>query len=250
MVGIYLFWMHTGPTAGLQGANWALSDDERQRAEAIQDDGHRAEYVAARGFVRACLGWLTGFAPASLSFAASATGKPEMVFPHARRVRFNVAKTWGLVVCAAAAHREVGVDVEHCARPVQALAVARRHFAPDESEALAALQEPERTRCFLRLWVLKEAQAKGAGVGLAQPLCVPRFTIDRGRVVACADDSRSQWRFRLLAPTPDHVLALAVSSTERDPCPKLHSFLLAGERGFVPMRRRPILVSARRSSWL
>jgi len=128
-----------------------------------------------------------------------------------RPVRFSVARTWGLIVCAASARRELGVDVEHGSRPVRPLDVARRHFAPGEARALAALDEPERARLFFRLWVLKEAYAKGVGVGLAQPLSVPPFA-DTGAGIVCVDPNlRARWRFALISPTFDHVLGLAAS---------------------------------------
>ena len=77
----------------------------------------------------------------------------------------SVSRTAGLVVVAARRAGAVGVDVERI-RPLPALALARRWFAPAELAWLGDRPEAGRTVDFLRLWTAKEAVGKALGRGL------------------------------------------------------------------------------------
>ncbi|MDM4719002.1 4'-phosphopantetheinyl transferase superfamily protein [Micromonospora sp. WMMA1363] len=77
----------------------------------------------------------------------------------------SVSRTGGLVVVAVRAGGPVGVDVERC-RPLPALDLARRWYAPTEAAWLAGRPAAGRNRDFLRLWTAKEAVGKALGVGL------------------------------------------------------------------------------------
>ncbi|MEU4335725.1 4'-phosphopantetheinyl transferase superfamily protein [Micromonospora lupini] len=77
----------------------------------------------------------------------------------------SVSRAGRIVVVAARAAGPVGVDVEEV-RPLPALALARRWFAPAELAWLAGRGEAGRTADFLRLWTAKEAVGKALGLGL------------------------------------------------------------------------------------
>ncbi|TWJ21679.1 phosphopantetheine--protein transferase-like protein [Micromonospora endolithica] len=77
----------------------------------------------------------------------------------------SVSRTAGIVVVAARPRGPVGVDVERV-RPLPAVALARRWYAPDEAAHLAGRPAGDRESGFLRLWTAKEAVGKALGVGL------------------------------------------------------------------------------------
>jgi len=179
---------------------------------AILPGPQRDEAILVRAFARRCLAACGDIDPASLAFESGPFGKPRVRAPqHARALRFNLAKTDGLVVCAVSRDHDVGIDVEHLGRRVRALDISRRHFAPQEAAALAALRNPEQP--FYALWVLKEAYAKALGMGLTLPLDRCTFEVGPQGQVGAERTNVTDWRFRLWAPTPDHVMALAVPLT-------------------------------------
>ncbi|MEH0972464.1 4'-phosphopantetheinyl transferase superfamily protein [Micromonospora sp. CPCC 205546] len=77
----------------------------------------------------------------------------------------SVSRADGVVAVAARAAGPVGVDVEWC-RPLPALALAGRWFAPAEAAWLAGRGADGRAHDFLRLWTAKEAVGKALGTGL------------------------------------------------------------------------------------
>jgi 4'-phosphopantetheinyl transferase len=122
-------------------------------------------------------------------------GKPHLAGgAGARSLRFNLAHADDLALVAVARGREVGVDVER-EHPERAdLDVARRMFAPPEAQALAALPPRLRARAFFTLWTIREAYAKGTGLGLAGTEAAPlpaswtvrQLPIDAGYAAALA----------------------------------------------------------------
>ncbi|MEH0982904.1 4'-phosphopantetheinyl transferase family protein [Micromonospora sp. CPCC 205556] len=77
----------------------------------------------------------------------------------------SVSRGEGLVVVAARRAGPVGVDVER-RRPLPAVALARRWYAPAEAAWLAGLPDGARVEAFLLLWTAKEAVGKALGRGL------------------------------------------------------------------------------------
>ncbi|MEU2664935.1 4'-phosphopantetheinyl transferase superfamily protein [Micromonospora sp. NPDC007220] len=95
-------------------------------------------------------------------------GRPLVTVPGAgARVELpvSVSRADGVVAVAARAAGPVGIDVEWC-RPLPALALAGRWFAPAEAAWLAGRDADGRARDFLRLWTAKEAVGKALGTGL------------------------------------------------------------------------------------
>ncbi len=118
----------------------------------------------------------------------------------------------GDVVVAATAAGPVGIDVEACRPDVDALELARLTMSPAEIAALADLGGADRVSLFYRLWVLKEAVLKAAGLSLSDLSSVEvmaavsgRATIEaRGTVLSCRP---------LTLPAPSGVAA-AIAATD------------------------------------
>jgi 4'-phosphopantetheinyl transferase len=141
-----------------------LSPDELARGARFVRDADRRCWTRAHAFLRSVLAGYAGEDPRALRFETGAHGKPRLLAGAA--LEFNLAHSAGVALCAVAAGREVGVDVEVPRRRRDELAIARAAFGAAEAERLAALEGPARERAFLRAWVRHEAALKCRGVGL------------------------------------------------------------------------------------
>lgn len=193
-----------------------LSPAELERWQHFGTWRGRREYLLTRELVRTTLSHYADVDPRAWRFQVGRTGRPEIVAASGDvPLRFNVSHTAGLVVCAVARERAVGVDVEAWDRPHRAVALAERYFAPDEAAAIRGCAEDARAPLFVRLWTLKEAYVKARAAALATALHDAAFTIDAAggvsaRFAARTGDDVAGWQFTLLAPTSRHCVAVAV----------------------------------------
>jgi len=104
-------------------------------------------------------------------------GKPR--FLQSEKIHFNMAHSGQWVVCAFSEF-PVGVDIEEI-KPVDP-DIARRFFAPEETQALMAKKETERLRFFFELWTVKESFVKAVGTGMSTPLDKFVVTIADGEI--------------------------------------------------------------------
>ncbi|MEV5768963.1 4'-phosphopantetheinyl transferase superfamily protein [Micromonospora sp. NPDC052213] len=102
---------------------------------------------------------VVGHGPDGRPFVGTSDGDPRMELP------VSVSRADRVVVVAARVAGPVGVDVER-SRPLPALALARRWYAPAEAAWLAGRPAGGRAADFLRLWTAKEAVGKALGMGL------------------------------------------------------------------------------------
>lgn len=121
--------------------------------------------------LRFLLGQYLSMDPAALTFGVSSRGKPELAGGDGpRRLTFNLAHSGEMIVCAFAAGRRIGVDVEVLRDDVDVLEIADGQFSPMEAASLRAMQPAERLPAFFRCWTRKEAYVKARGEGLGFPL--------------------------------------------------------------------------------
>jgi 4'-phosphopantetheinyl transferase len=210
-----------------------LTATEIAELDRLASDRLRCTRLAARTLSRVVLSRYTGVDPAAWRFVAAAHGKPAIVGPAVfESLRFNLAHTDGLVVCAVSRAGEVGVDAEETSRIVNFDQVSRHFFSAAEQARLAALPLEQRAEGFFEQWVLKEAYVKGQGTGLSQSL--EGFTIARsenGQPLAIGN-----WQFALNRPTPRHVAAVALHRRH------------AGESVIVEWRAAERLMASRESA--
>jgi 4'-phosphopantetheinyl transferase len=152
----------------LEAATPRLSEDVRQRLEAIGDAAARRErrltHIALRILLEARLGPGSSYAP----FVRSAAGKLSLA---TGEVVFSLAHAEGLALVALGDADPLGVDIER-ARPVR---VPDSRREPIEAEAIALangtpLAGPDRDARFLNAWVRIEAAAKAHGTGVGPVL--------------------------------------------------------------------------------
>lgn len=132
-----------------------LHDAERARVERIMREPARRRAAARRSVLRELIAWSTGLDPATLSIVADAHGRPSC--PAAPGLDFSCTSSGRRALYALVRGARVGIDVELVADgplPVS------RYMTERE---LAAGIDP------LRAWVVKEAVAKGVGMGLSLP---------------------------------------------------------------------------------
>lgn len=192
-----------------------LPDEERQTLEERSAPSARREFLIGRALLRTALSRnRPEISPGAWRFRKNRWGRPETSVPAtAASLRFNLSHTPGLMVCAIAEGREVGVDVERVrSRPFSE--IAEDFFAPAEVRALRELPESEREARFFQIWTLKESYIKARGMGLAIDLGLFHFELKEGEppsitVDASLGDRADRWRFASERPSPTHWLALA-----------------------------------------
>ncbi|MFC9115655.1 MULTISPECIES: 4'-phosphopantetheinyl transferase family protein [Streptomyces] len=194
------------------GGERLLTEEERARYARMAVPRRRRQFLAGRLLCRYALSARTGWPVHAWRFTTGPYGRPEP-FPDHHGVRFSVAHTDGLAVCAVTRGRTCGVDVECGPASVESAGHVARFLAPAERAELAGLPESERPARTRELWVLKEAYLKALGVGTHRSLDGFSFSPRTAPGITVTDPRQAHpagWWFRLLRPTPRHALALAV----------------------------------------
>jgi 4'-phosphopantetheinyl transferase len=151
----------------LEAALPLLSAEELERASRLRRPLHLQRFVLAHAFLRRKLGERLGQPPASLSFDHGPEGKPLLA-----GLYFNLSHSGDLAALVLSTRHPVGVDIE-AIQPVDALGLARDHFAPSEAALIADACHP--VAAFFRLWTRKEAVLKAHGLGIGHSLAeLPR----------------------------------------------------------------------------
>jgi phosphopantetheine--protein transferase-like protein len=130
--------------------------------------------------LRTVLQQLTGEPASSHEITTDGEGKPFCVSGPA----ISIAHRGDLVVCAAAAQGQIGIDVEMPDRRRDITAIANEYFSADEIEWLSS-QPADR---FYMLWVLKEAWLKAKGTGIAGGLDRLRCVVTPPNIEALISD--------------------------------------------------------------
>ena len=195
-----------------------LSPDERERAARFVFPRDRNHFAAGRAFLRLLLGQYLGIEPGALRFSYGPNGKPALADGRSD-LRFNLAHSGALSVCALARGSDLGVDLERL-RPIRdAEGVARSAFSPREVARFESLPEPVRLRAFYEAWTRKEAFLKALGHGLARPLDSFDVTFGPGespRLLRTLGDPSEADRFSLHALEPEAGYLGAVAITGHD----------------------------------
>src|SRR5262245_50078325 len=88
-----------------------LAPHERERYARYRFSIDRDMFLLGRVMARLLVGRALGVEPLAWTWRDGPRGRPEIADPPAR-AHFNLAHSTGVVVCAVAADRPVGVDVE------------------------------------------------------------------------------------------------------------------------------------------
>ena len=154
-------------------------EDLADAASAKAADGGESR-LRRRLMLKALAARAFGVAASEVRVERQPAGGQSIAAPQAL---FASAAGRGAWAAVAVAPQPIGVDVETLP-PEQPLPVDLLH--PEEQRMVADLDEAARGATFLRLWTLKEAYAKAAGVALETALPAARFRLDTGGGIAAA----------------------------------------------------------------
>jgi 4'-phosphopantetheinyl transferase len=189
-----------------------LNDDELRRADRFRTETLRRRFVAGRGSLRVVLSAYLNCPAGEIRFAYGNHGKPRLMEEDAGSLRFNLAHTHELAVCAVTLGREIGVDVEQI-RPLEnAEKIIHRFFSAREQAEFLDFADSERLAAFYRGWSRKEAFLKATGTGLSTQL--DSFDVTLGQVASLlrvGDDPTEapRWILRDLDAGPGYASAVA-----------------------------------------
>jgi 4'-phosphopantetheinyl transferase len=194
-----------------------LQPAERERFARFHADEDRLMFLCGRVMARALVGRALGRPAAAWRWQEGPHGRPEIAEPDTS-LRFNLSHSAGLVVCALAEGREVGVDVEDLDRAQTDLGIVRRYCSPGEATDIEAQGPRGWHRRFLTYWTLKEAYLKARGLGVSVHLSDINFVLERHDESARVEfldslaGTDTRWMFRVEQPTSRHLLAIAAST--------------------------------------
>jgi len=202
--------------AALDRALAWLSAAERDRYARYRREDDRFMFVLGRVMARRLVGRALGVEPSEWGWREGPHGRPEVEAP-ASPIRFNIAHSAGLVACALANGRDVGVDLEHLARPAIDANLVRRYCSPSEAADTEAQGDLWRDR-FLRYWTLKEAYLKACGLGISVHLADISFSLGPGPIrvdfLGSLAGTDTRWSFHLCQIDARHLLAVAAAVTD------------------------------------
>ena len=190
----------------------SLSPAENVRAEAFRFPVHARRFAVGRARLREILAAYLDAEADAIELVEAPHGKPELAGPNAEALRFNLAHCEGLALYAVCL-RDVGVDLELVERPRRPRwpEIAARFFHEDEQRALAGAEGKAGWVDFLRIWTLKEACLKAAGVGLlVDPRSFSVAEVLDGRAEAASVGGR-EWRCWEVGAAPGAVASVAAS---------------------------------------
>jgi 4'-phosphopantetheinyl transferase len=194
-----------------------LEPAERTRFDTYHADVDRYMFLLGRAMARTLVGEAIGVPPTAWQWRDGPHGRPEIGTP-STRVRFNIAHSSGVVACALAHGRDVGVDVEDLERAAFDVRLVRRCCSPREVADVESQPSGRWPSRFLTYWTLKEAYLKARGLGISVPLADISFTLDepapRVAFLRSLADSDTRWSFVVRQPTPRHLLAVAASTAD------------------------------------
>jgi 4'-phosphopantetheinyl transferase len=205
-----------------------LSREERAQAAQFSFERDRMHFIQAHGIVRQILSNYLDADAATLIFARTHHGKPNLTRrangPH---LEFSVSRSSNCCMLAVQLDHSIGIDVEKMRDLPQAIDIVQSYFTPAESKALSALRGAARRDAFFALWTHKEATVKGLGISLAAHLGRIEFDLDPIgglRLVAWNGDQSvaQKWSVVRLDPAPGYVAAIASAYPIR--CLTLHNW--------------------------
>lgn len=199
-----------------------LSDAERSRAARYRFEEDRQRYLAARATLRRILTERTGIPIERLIIEEAEWKKPHLVLPPgAPRVYFNVSHSGDYAIIGCSNTVEVGVDIEQTRADCPVDDLSRRYYSVSEYEGLQKLPPSRRLVNFYRLWTIKEAVLKCAGLGLSVPPNVLQVELRENSVpsLTCLDtahDFMAGYFVREMPLADGYASAIAVAANEAE----------------------------------
>ena len=192
-----------------------LDADEEVRAHRFAFDEDRRHFVIAHAALRKVISLYARVAPRAVRFDFGPNGKPRLATGLCGiDLRFNMAHSGTVALCALAVRREVGVDIEYVREGFRVMELAERFFSAGEVDELRTQGEAGRTRAFFDGWARKEAYIKATGAGLAMALDGFQVSLAAGEPAILKKTpfdvtEASHWSLRSLEASPEYAAAIA-----------------------------------------
>ena len=140
-----------------------LPSAEQQRASQFRFDKDRMTYVLGKYMIRTLLARTLHLSPQVIVF--NKYEKPALVGDCG--VTFSLAHSDEHVICALAANRDIGIDIEAERTDIDFIGLARQILlCPGDRNLEEASSCTRRGHLFYKYWTLKEAYLKAEGSGL------------------------------------------------------------------------------------
>jgi 4'-phosphopantetheinyl transferase len=198
-----------------------LAPDEQLRADRFHFEIDRQRFSVARGGLRTILSRYVRARPEKIQFAYDAHGKPRLVPSQPTNpLKFNLAHSGGIALCAVTRLGDIGVDVERIRPEFAGEDIARRFFSASEVARLEQLPAETRQTAFFNCWTRKEAFLKATGVGLSLPLDQFDVTLAPGEPAALVrtawdENEPAFWSLASIDVGAGHAAAVAIRTAER-----------------------------------
>jgi phosphopantetheinyl transferase len=180
-----------------------LAPPEQDRYRTFGAERRRVSWLAGRELLLSALEHALGRAdPGALATAPEGGVRYTAADAH---LNLSHSGDW---LASVLAPFPAGVDLEQ-PRPRAVVQQAGRLFCSVEAAALAALPEPARLPQFYRLWTLKEAASKAAGLTVWDGLSHACFDLAARRARLAPPFPAGEWSFLQAGLAPDCLLALA-----------------------------------------
>jgi len=155
--------------------------------------------IQQRFVSRLLLGSYLGVPGKSVEVKRNRYDKPELGGDLARSgLQFNLSHSGRWLAVALTRGQDVGVDIEQDRTLPRAADLAQRFFIGPDVASIVELDEPERSRCFLRQWTAREALIKAVGCGIAGSIGQIAMDCDPAEIHQIPADWPQDWQ--LLQP--------------------------------------------------
>ncbi len=141
---------------------------ERARVDRLRDVADREERALTYALHRLLLGVWLGKAPEEVPIGRDDQGRPRLLGTGVG-ISTSLSHPRGFAAFAVSGEGSVGIDLEPVAHAASMDEIAALSTHADERIALDRLDERERAKALLAIWVRKEAYLKAEGVGLQRP---------------------------------------------------------------------------------
>ncbi len=196
-----------------------LAEDERIKAFRFRFPQHQQRYIAARGILRKLLGSYLNISGDAIEFDYNSRGKPQISNLNAINLQFNVSHSQDLALYGITRDRRIGIDLEYLRNMDDAEKIARRFFAPTESELVASLTGDEQKQVFFQLWTAKEAYLKAIGSGLAGGLNTVEIDLKPQAIallsVGETSENAANWSLNPFMPQLNYVATVATETQQK-----------------------------------
>jgi 4'-phosphopantetheinyl transferase len=155
--------------------------------------------IQQRFVLRLLLGSYLGVPGKSVQVRRNRFDKPDLAGELAHSgLKFNVSHSGRWLAIALTRGSDIGVDIEQHRTLPRAADLAQRFLSGPDVESIVALEEPERSPCFLRQWTAREALIKAMGHGIAGSIGQLVLGCNPLRIHQLPSDWPRDWQ--LLAP--------------------------------------------------